>query len=114
LLDSGHKADLDRVIKRLRRHGAGKPGSTPKLASVLADQLGPPELDPPRLDARASVNDLVVAAIIDGASRLVRNDPAVRMGGDPDAVHSARVATRRLRSDLRTLLLASRGSSSRS
>jgi CHAD domain-containing protein len=34
--------------------------------------------------------------------RLVENEPGVLAGGDPEAVHQARVATRRLRSDLRT------------
>jgi len=32
----------------------------------------------------------------------VEHDPLVRTGGDPEGVHQARVATRRLRSDLRT------------
>jgi len=34
--------------------------------------------------------------------RLLQNDPLVRAGGDDESVHQARVATRRLRSDLRT------------
>ena len=34
--------------------------------------------------------------------RLIANDPGVRLGKDPESVHQARVATRRLRSDLRT------------
>jgi CHAD domain-containing protein len=35
-------------------------------------------------------------------ARLLRHDPGVRIGDDPEDVHQARVATRRLRSDLRT------------
>jgi CHAD domain-containing protein len=35
-------------------------------------------------------------------ARLVAHDPRVRLGDDPEDVHQARVATRRLRSDLRT------------
>jgi CHAD domain-containing protein len=35
-------------------------------------------------------------------ARLVAHDPGVRLGDDPEDVHQARVATRRLRSDLRT------------
>ena len=35
-------------------------------------------------------------------ARLISHDPGVRTGEDPEAVHQARVATRRLRSDLRT------------
>ncbi len=34
--------------------------------------------------------------------RLLAHDPGVRLGDDPEQVHQARVATRRLRSDLRT------------
>jgi CHAD domain-containing protein len=34
--------------------------------------------------------------------RLIRHDPVVRLDTDPEGVHQARVATRRLRSDLRT------------
>jgi len=41
-------------------------------------------------------------AIAASVQRLVRHDPVVREGVDPEGVHQARVATRRLRSDLRT------------
>ena len=41
-------------------------------------------------------------AIAASVDRLVRHDPVVREGSDPEGVHQARVATRRLRSDLRT------------
>ena len=40
--------------------------------------------------------------------RLLRHDPGVRIGDDPEDVHQARVATRRLRSDLRTFRDAAR------
>ncbi len=33
---------------------------------------------------------------------MIRHDPGVRLGDDPEHVHQARVGTRRLRSDLRT------------
>src|SRR5581483_4295957 len=52
--------------------------------------------------AGAGAPDPVRAAIANGASRLMRHDPGVRLGDDPEDVHQARVATRRLRSDLRT------------
>ena len=42
-------------------------------------------------------------ALASGLRRLVLHDPYVRLGDDPEGVHQARVATRRLRSDLRTL-----------
>ncbi len=55
------------------------------------------------------VGDVVTAALRGGVARLVRNEALIRQSGrdsrdgaDPEAVHKARVATRRLRSDLRT------------
>jgi len=50
----------------------------------------------------APLEELVRASIEKGVERLIKADPFVRLGDDPEAVHSARVATRRLRSDLRT------------
>jgi CHAD domain-containing protein len=44
------------------------------------------------------VRDVLDASV----ARLIAHEPAVRKGEDPEAVHQARVATRRLRSDLRT------------
>jgi CHAD domain-containing protein len=55
-----------------------------------------------RLPRDASLGRLVQRAIASGVSRLMRYDPGVRTGDDPEDVHQARVATRRLRSDLRT------------
>src|SRR5438105_15341635 len=61
--------------------------------------------------ARASVGPVTptggVATVIRDAldasvQRLLLADPIARVGEDPEGVHQARVATRRLRSDLRT------------
>src|SRR5262249_10994971 len=49
-----------------------------------------------------SVGDVLALAFARSTDRLLGEDAAVRHGGDPQAVHRARVATRRLRSDLRT------------
>lgn len=46
--------------------------------------------------------DLVRRAIAASTLRLVRAEPVVRADDDPEGVHQARVAVRRLRSDLRT------------
>jgi CHAD domain-containing protein len=56
-----------------------------------------------RLHPGSQAGDAVRAALAAGVSRLLRHDPGVRVGDDPEDVHQARVATRRLRSDLRTL-----------
>ena len=56
----------------------------------------------PDLGADASAGNVVRRAIALSAIRLIRHDPVVRLDTDPEGVHQARVATRRLRSDLRT------------
>jgi CHAD domain-containing protein len=45
---------------------------------------------------------VIRSAIAESVASLLRNDPLVRTSGDPEAVHQARVATRKLRSNLRT------------
>jgi CHAD domain-containing protein len=56
----------------------------------------------PELGPDATAGDLVRRAIAASVTRLVVHDPIVRLDTDPEGVHQARVATRRLRSDLRT------------
>ena len=48
-------------------------------------------------------------AIAGGLCRLLAHEPGVRRGDDPEDVHQARVATRRLRSDLKTFAAAFSG-----
>lgn len=61
------------------------------------------EIEVPGVDEGASVADAVRRAVASSVVRLLRHDAGVRLGEDPEDVHQARVATRRLRSDLRTL-----------
>jgi len=92
------------VVDRLREAGAGDPDPTPKVVRAL----GPRALDPPDvvaapdLDDAANAGDVVRAALAASVARLIAHDAGVRLGTDAEAVHQARVATRRLRSDLRT------------
>lgn len=104
-LADGAPADLlEAVVERLVTAGATPSEQTPKIVRAL----GPRALDPPDLAGApldpdsATLGDVVGAAIAEGFRRLVRHDPGVRLGGDPEDVHQARVAARRLRSDLRT------------
>jgi CHAD domain-containing protein len=95
---------LDRVLERLRQAGAETAEPIPKYLRALAGRerrLGP-ELAPPELDRDASVEALLRYDLAAGTTRLFRHEAAVRVGEDPEAVHQARVATRRLRSTLRT------------
>ncbi|MFZ6004533.1 MAG: CHAD domain-containing protein [Actinomycetota bacterium] len=51
---------------------------------------------------KATLRNVVTAALASGLKQLLEHEPGVRLGGDPEDVHQARVAARRLRSDLRT------------
>lgn len=94
---------LDTVIGRLRDAGAGEPDSTPKVIHALgARAQAPPEVALVTLGKNPSAADLVRQAVSAAADRIMRHDPGVRIGDDPEDVHQARVGTRRLRSDLRT------------
>jgi CHAD domain-containing protein len=94
---------LHAVVDQLVAAGAHPPDPTPKLVRALgARALEPPEVQVAPLPKDARAGDAVRRAIAASVQRLLRNDPGVRIGEDPEAVHQARVATRRLRSDLRT------------
>jgi CHAD domain-containing protein len=96
---------VDKVVQRLRKAGADDDDPMPKIARALGARAAePPDVPRPSLPGpKATVGELVVAALAAGVQRLLENDPVVRIGEDPEGVHQARVATRRLRSDLRTL-----------
>lgn len=94
---------LDAVVGRLRQAGAGPPGATPKVVRALGPRaLEPPEVAPVALGKKPSAADVVRQAISAAVDRILRHDPGVRIGDDPEDVHQLRVGTRRLRSDLRT------------
>lgn len=56
----------------------------------------------PMVDRRARAREVLRVTLATSLQRLVVNDPLVRADTDPEGVHQARVACRRLRSDLRT------------
>jgi CHAD domain-containing protein len=89
------------VVDRLIDVGA-TPTSTTKIQKVLDAGAGP-EVHVVPLERKSSVGELVRFAFATGVVRLLEHDPLVRSGSDPEAVHQARVATRRLRSNLKTL-----------
>ncbi len=93
------------VLRRLRDAGADGRDPCSKVIRVLgARALEPPDVpEPARLGAHATVADLVQRAVTTSVRRLVDQDHVVRLGEDPEGVHQARVATRRLRSNLRAV-----------
>lgn len=94
---------LDDVVERLHRAGAVPGDGTPKVVRALGPgATAPPEVEPVVLDRHSTAGDVVRAAIAAAVTRLLRHEVGARLGEDPEDVHQARVATRRLRSDLRT------------
>ncbi len=96
-------AVLEAVVSRLVRGGARRETAMSKAARALRPaSLLPADVVVPRIDKDASLGEVVRAALASSAERLIRHDPLIRLGVDAEGVHQARVATRRLRSDLRT------------
>jgi CHAD domain-containing protein len=105
-LQAEDEAVLDSVVGRLVAAGAVVGVPRPKLAQALGLAALPsggargPAL--PKKRGKRALGQVVTSSISAGLDRLVRHDPIVRLDADPEGVHQARVATRRLRSDLRT------------
>jgi CHAD domain-containing protein len=93
---------LDPVVHALTSAGARSDAGDVKLAVAL----GRPELEPdvivPPLPNRPASRQVIHRAIARSVRQLMLELPRARLGRDPEGIHQARVATRRLRSDLRT------------
>lgn len=86
----------------LSASGARRNDSTPKLMRALGT-VPPPLKASAELSGSASLSELVAATLETSLHRLLRHEVGVRLGQDIEDVHQCRVATRRLRADLRTL-----------
>ena len=94
---------LGPLLARLRQAGAGSPDPTPNHVRALGPAaLGEPEVAVQELPAEPSTAEVIRNALAEAVQLVLRHDPLVRVGGDPEDVHQARVGTRRLRSHLRT------------
>jgi CHAD domain-containing protein len=103
LAPGAREETADKVVARLQRAGAGDAQSISKVARAIGPRATEPaDLALADLAPEASAGELLSACLARSTARLVAHDPGVRMGGDPEDLHQARVATRRLRSDLRT------------
>jgi CHAD domain-containing protein len=98
-LVDGEPGVLDEVEAVLRAAGVRPAAAPSKLARVLEDRLSPNGKRPerPPTTARGALGAYVRAQ----RDAIIRNDLGVRRD-EPEAVHDLRVATRRLRSTLRT------------
>ena len=91
------------LVTRLRGAGAGAPDPTPKHIRALGPRaIEPPEVAQAPLLPEAPAKDVIQNVLAESVAALLHNDPLVRTGRDPEAVHQARVATRKMRSNLRT------------
>lgn len=98
------EAPLDLIAEQLTAAGATVAEPIPKVVRALGSRATTaPDVVVADLPPTATGAELVAAAIGDAVARIQRHDAPARMGLDPEAIHQLRVATRRLRSDLRSL-----------
>src|SRR5438046_1073742 len=101
--DDGTDGIITPLVTRLRGAGAGAPDPTPKHIRALGPRaIEPPEVAAEPLPANPTARDVIKFDLAESVAALLHHDPLVRTGRDPEAVHQARVATRKLRSNLRT------------
>ena len=94
---------LDAATSRLLDAGCRAEAPMPKLVRALGEPATrPPDVVVTPLAADATVVDLVRHAMARSVAQILRHDPGVRLGDDPEDVHQLRVGARRLRSDLRS------------
>ncbi|MDQ0777281.1 CHAD domain-containing protein [Streptomyces aurantiacus] len=101
LADDGDPAFLDKVEKKLRKAGVSRSTSASKLARALEETGRRPRKAAVVRAAPVTAGDHVLAYVRTQRDAIVELDPAVRRDVH-DAVHSMRVATRRLRSTFRS------------
>ncbi len=94
---------LQHLVASLREAGAGTVTRMSKLARALGTPaLRDPDVTPVEPGDDPTVGEVIRAAFARSVWRFIIYMPGVHLGDDPEALHRARVATRRLRSDLRT------------
>ncbi|MGI9595442.1 MAG: CHAD domain-containing protein [Acidimicrobiales bacterium] len=94
---------LTGIVYRLESAGA-RPGSPgPKLVHAVGEAAAaPPDVTEPTLPDEPTARQVIQAAFARSVTHLLLHVPVARIGEDIEGVHQARVATRRLRSDLGT------------
>jgi CHAD domain-containing protein len=103
-LANGEGAVVDALVDRLGDAGAAIDHRGPKLVQALGVEAGSlAEEQAPKLGPHALLGDVVRASIRAALERILDHEYVIRLGADDaEAVHQTRVATRRLRSDLKT------------
>jgi CHAD domain-containing protein len=94
---------VDEVAARLTPAIRSAERPIPKLVRALGPRaMEPPDVDVAPLPSTPTAQQVIQSAIASSVARLLLQLPAARLGVDPEGVHQARVAARRLRSDLKT------------
>jgi len=94
---------LDEIVERLTAAKRRAERPVPKVVRVLGPAaLQPPDVDVVPVPSKPTARQVVQAAFSSSVARLLLQLPAARLGTDPEGVHQARVAARRMRSDLKT------------
>jgi CHAD domain-containing protein len=94
---------VDEVVARLTAAKRSTEQPLPKLVRALGSAaMERPDVDVAPLPSKPTAQQVIQAAIASSVARLLLQLPAARLGTDPEGVHQARVAARRLRSDLKT------------
>jgi CHAD domain-containing protein len=94
---AGEGSALDQIGKALKKAGARPADAESKLARILGRAEESPAAESPL--------DRLRELLVEQYRSILANDPGVRLGEDPEALHQLRVATRRSRA----LLRAARG-----
>jgi CHAD domain-containing protein len=95
----GGERSMKKLARALRRAGSVPGDDLPKVTRALGREQVPPRAT---VGGDADAGEVVRAAMRAAVDRLLAHDAGVRLDEDIEAVHQARVATRRLRSDLRS------------
>lgn len=94
---------LKAAVQRLSDAGCTAEPAQPKVVRAMgAAARAPADLVAPRLGRKPTLAEVVRFVCTVSAERMIRADPGVRLGTDPEEVHQFRVAARTLRSDLKT------------
>lgn len=97
-LVGGHERTLRRLVSELERAGAVPGELRPKLYRALELEVPSDSGAIPRGTPPLAAIGLALTAQV---RRLLLHDPGVRLGSDPEDLHQARVAIRRMRAFLR-------------
>ena len=103
IADRTSRGRFDEVVRELVDHGCHKRGkNTASLPAALAVALDVDGHEQPKSGDANHSEGLVSQTLVESVLQLQRNDALVRFRGGVEDIHRLRVATRRLRSNLKS------------